>query len=478
MSAEAPSPGELWGASKRMSAWESMMWRAEGDLRTRSSGVLLELLDSEPEWERFRSAHARASMTIPRLRDKVVEPVLPVVNPTWVPDDKFDLDYHVQRVRLPAPGSQRQLLDYAAQFASRPLDPNRPCWEALLVGGLEDGKAAYLLKLHHSLSDGLGIMQLLELAHSRSAEPGHFDTMPAPTGHRAGASMGSTPFTLVADGLVDEARSAPGNLVKGAGELLGTAGRVLRDPLGSADRAVKYAASLRRMLAPPEVKRSPLLRDNGFGYRIALHDIPLAELKAGGKAAGGSVNDAYLAGILGAFRLLHEHAGVHVDYLPMAIPVSLRNADDPMGGNKFAGARLPGPVGERDPAERIRQIRQFILTVRQEPAIGFLELLAPVLNLLPSTALTEIAGNLTNVSDIQASNVPGVGWPVYVAGSRVLRLYPIGPRPGVAAMVTMVSYDGMCCIGVNVDPAVVPDIDLFQRCLVEGFDEVVALGRR
>jgi WS/DGAT/MGAT family acyltransferase len=455
-----------------MNAMEALMWRAEGDLRTRSSAVLLEILDGAPAWERFRSAHEHATRAIPRLRDKVVEPLLPVVTPTWVPDDHFDLDYHVQRMSLPAPGTMRQLLDYAAQFLARSLDPNRPCWDALLVGGLEGGKAAYLLKLHHSMSDGLGIMQLLDLAHSKTPEPGHFDHVAEPD-----PGPGPTPLSLTLDGIVDEVTGAPARLARGAGDLLGTVGRTLRDPVGNVTRAVEFGLSLRRMLAPPSTQRSPLLRDNGFGYRVVVHDIPLAELKAAGKAAGGSVNDAFLAGILGAFRLFHEHAGVHVDYLPMAIPVSLRSADDPLGGNKFAGARLPGPVGEADPAERIRQIRECILAARAEPAIGFLELLAPVLSRLPSAALTELAGKLTNVSDIQASNVPGIGWPVYLAGSRVLRLYALGPRPGVAAMVTMVSYDGMCCIGVNVDPDVVADIELFQRCVVDGFDEVVALAR-
>jgi hypothetical protein len=315
-------------------------------------------------------------------------------------------------------------------------------------------------------------MQLLDLAHSKTSKPGHFGELPEPV-----VGPGPSPFSLTAEGIVEEVRGAPAELVRRTGDVLGTVGRTLRDPVGNVTKAVEFGMSLRRMLAPPETKRSPLLKDNGFGYRLVLHDIPLAELKAAGKAAGGSVNDAFLAGILGAFRRFHEHAGVHVDYLPMAIPVSLRSADDPLGGNKFAGARLPGPVGEADPVERIRQIREFILTVRGEPAIGFLELLSPLMSKLPSAALTELAGNLTNVSDIQASNIPGTGYPVYLAGSQVLRLYPLGPRPGVAAMVTMVSYDGMCCIAFNVDPDVVPDIELFERCMIDGFDEVLDLAR-
>src|SRR5437879_1284908 len=107
--------GRDWGGPPRMNASEALMWRAEGDLRTRSSGLLLELLDSAPDWDRFLAAHDRATRAIPRLRDRVVEPLLPVVPPTWVPDTRFDLAYHVQRIRLPEPGTPRQLLDYASQ---------------------------------------------------------------------------------------------------------------------------------------------------------------------------------------------------------------------------------------------------------------------------------------------------------------------------------------------------------------------------
>jgi hypothetical protein len=181
--------------------------------------------------------------------------------------------------------------------------------------------------------------------------------------------------------------------------------------------------------------------------------------------------------VLGTFRRYHEYFGEPVDQLPMAIPISLRDSGDPMGGNRFTGARFGAPMGEADPRTRIQLIREFILTVRAEPAIGFLGVISPVLSKLPSPVLTEITANLTKVSDVQASNIPGLGHAVYLAGAKVLRMYPIGPRPGVAAMVTMVSYDGVCCIGVNVDPDAVTDHELFETCLREGFDEVLELGR-
>jgi WS/DGAT/MGAT family acyltransferase len=467
--------GRDWGGPARMNPSEALMWRAEGDLRTRSSGLLLELLDSAPEWDRFLAAHDRAVQAIPRLRDRVVEPLLPVVPPTWTEDAHFDLSYHVQRIRLPEPGSPRQLLDLAGQLASRPLDVNRPPWEATLVEGLPDGKAAYLLRLHHAMSDGLGIVQLLGMAHSQTATPGG-TRLPSGLTETAAATS-ATPLSLVADGLLEEIAGAPARVFGAATGALGLAGRALRDPVGTAQRAFGYGLSLRRMLSPPAAERSPLLRGGGFGYQLVLHDVALAELKAAGKAVGGSVNDCFLAGVLGAFRRYHEHFGQSVDQLPMAIPISLRDSNDPMGGNKFTGARFVAPMGEADPRIRIQLVREFILNVRAEPAIGFLGLISPVLSKLPGAVLTEITANLTKVSDVQASNIPGLSHPVYLAGAKVLRMYPIGPRPGVAAMVTMVSYDGMCCIGVNLDPDAVTDLALFEDCLSKGFDEVLALGR-
>jgi WS/DGAT/MGAT family acyltransferase len=458
-----------------MTAWEAVMWRAEGDPRTRSTGVLLELLDSVPEWARFLAAHERATQAIPRLRDKVVEPMLPVATPVWTPDPHFDLRYHVQRIRLPEPGSMRQLLDLTAQIEARPLDHNRPPWEVVLIEGLAGGRAGYVLKLHHAMTDGLGIVQLLGLSHSRSGTPGGQPLRPA-TAQGSVPFVEVTPLSLTADQVREQLTGAPARLLGGGRAAAGLLGRALRDPVGTAGRAVDYGLSLRRMLTPPASVRSPLLRDGGFGYKLVVHDVALDALKAAGKAAGGSLNDAFLAGILGTFRRYHEHFGLSPDQLPIAIPISLRNADDPQGGNRFAGARFVAPVGEPDPAVRIKLIREFILTARAEPAIGFLEVLAPVLSRLPSAALTEIAGGLTTVSDVQASNIPGLGYPVYLAGAKVLRMYPMGPRPGVAAMVTMVSYDGTCCLGINLDPDVITDLDLFEDCLSKGFDEVLALG--
>jgi diacylglycerol O-acyltransferase / wax synthase len=457
-----------WGGGQNLSAWEALMWRADGDHRTRSTGVVVEILETEPDWERLVDAHDRLSRRIPRLRERIVEPLLPLTTPAWSPDPRFDLEYHFQRVRLPGTGSDAELYTLAAQFAVRPLDTTRPPWEAILVLGLSGGRAAYLFKPHHSLSDGIGLLQLLELSHGHSPAPEPRPATAAPAPRPQQTSTG-----LLANSLAGRVLNAPADALRGAVDV---AGRVLGDPIGATAEAVRFAASLRRVLTPAPAPHSPALNGDGAGYRLHTMDVDLDDLKKAGRAAGGSVNDAFLAGLLGGVRRYHEELGLDVDVLPMAVPVSLRTDADPLGANRFAGARFVAPVGERDPGARIGIIHRFIGEARMEPALGFLDILAPTLTILPSRLLTVIAGELTSSSDIQASNLGAIARPLYLAGARVTRVYPMGPRPGIGAMVTMVTYDGKCCIAVNFDPNAIADPELFACCLRDGFDEVITLA--
>jgi hypothetical protein len=212
------------------------------------------------------------------------------------------------------------------------------------------------------------------------------------------------------------------------------------------------------------------------GSRLLVLDVPLAGLRNAGKAADASVNDAFVAAVLGGLRRYHEHHDVMVDSLPIGMPVSLRQDNDPLGGNRFAGVRFAAPLSEPDPLVRMRLVREFVLGVREEAAIGFLDQISPVLTKMPAAAIIELSARLTTSSDVQVSNIRGIAHPVYLAGVEVQSMYPLGPRPGVAAMVAMITYQGTCCLGLNVDPDAFPDLDVLRRCLREGFDEVLRLG--
>jgi diacylglycerol O-acyltransferase / wax synthase len=203
--------------------------------------------------------------------------------------------------------------------------------------------------------------------------------------------------------------------------------------------------------------------------------VPLADLRAAAKAVGGSVNDAFVTALLGAFARYHDAFGVEIHRMPIAIPVSLRSAEHPMGGNQFAGVRLAAPVGERDPRRRIHLVREMVLTARREPAFDALTVIAPALGRLPAPLISRLGGQLTAGNDLQASNVPGIAHDVYMAGAKITHLYPFGPLPGCAAMIALVSHCGTCCIGANLDAAAFSDPELFARCMAEGFAEVLDL---
>ena len=454
-----------WGTSTEMNALETAMWRGEaGDARLRSNVTLLEMLDHAPEWVRLRAAHEWASRMVPRMRQRVVDPALGVGAPTWVTVDELDLDHHVHRLRLPAPGSMRQLLDAVAGFAAAPLDRDRPLWRVLLVEGLEGGRAGYAVTTHHSATDGLGAVQLMAKLHSRG--PGHDPERPEPP--RA-APAAASPVGLLTEQIERAVRAAPGEVWRrGAG--------ALARPWSTAAQAVEAVRALGRVVEPAP-GGSPLLAHRTGEWHFEVLEVPLAALKGGAKAAGGSLNDGFLAAVLGGFRRYHEHFGVtDVERLPIGIPISLRTQDDPQGGNRFTGARFAAPIAETDPAARIRAVREFVLEARDGTAVDPVGWLAPALRLLPGVVVGAMAGRMTAGNDVQASSLPGISHPVWIAGARITRMFPFGPLPGCAAMITLITHDGTCCIGVNVDRGAVTEPGVLVAGLQAGLDEVVALG--
>ena len=457
----------VWGAERHMNGLEAMMWRAEADPRLRSTILAVEILDQVPEWERLLAAHDWATRMVPRFRQKVFEPLLGLGAPTWVVDEDFDLHYHVRRVALPDGAGLSEVFRLAEQFAMTAFDRARSPWEAMLVEGLPDGRAAYLLKLHHSTTDGLGAVQLLSGLHSRQREHDRSKPQPQPPPPER-ASETQALWAQASRDAAGLARALQAGTARAVG-VAGAPGRSLRD-------ALRFGSSLRRVMADPDAEGSPLLRERSLSWRFLAMDVAFADLRGAGKAAGGSLNDAYVAALLGAFRRYHEELGQPIEVMPMAMPVSVRREGDSAGGNRFAGARFAGPVGIVDPAKRIRAVGELVRSFRSEPALDGLGILAPALARLPGPMIARLAGGLTKGNDLQASNVPGIREDVYVAGGRVERSYPFGPLPGTAAMITLVSHGDGCCIGANVDPAAITDLEGFGACLVDGFAEVLALA--
>ncbi len=446
---------------------DAFSWYMERDPALRSTIVAVAWLDSGPDWGVLVDKVERASRSIPLFRMRLTEPPARVATPHWAVDPDFDLSWHLRRVDAPTPCSPATVIDVARDAASTEFDPARPLWQFTLVEHLDGDRAALVMKVHHSLTDGVGGMELALQLFDLVPEPGPPGPMPeVPPGR----------LLTSADLLRESLRHDAGRLFSFARhEVLASvpaALRAARHPLHAAADVVATAQSVARIVAPVSTPLSPLMTDRGLGRELDMVSVRLADLKRSAAAAGGTVNDGFIAGLTGGLRLYHEHHDTAVDDLRLTLPISIRTDADPVAGNRITLQRFTVPVHIGDPAERIRVIGGRCRSARDEPAIQHTNAIAGVLNLLPPG----VVGGMLKHVDFLASNVPGFPFPVYLAGARLIGYFPFGPTIGAAVNATLLSYDGMCCVGLTTDTAAVPDSDALARCIAEGFHEVLELG--
>jgi diacylglycerol O-acyltransferase len=456
-----------------VSAFDALMIASEDDPESRSSFLVMFILGRSPDWKRLNQAFERASRHTLRLRQRVVFPPVPLGPPRWVVDPDFDLAYHLRRSRLPAPGTHRQLLDWAAPLLMGALDRARPLWEAHLVEGLQGGRAAVVMKFNHSLFDGLGGILAMARLFDLEPDPRPRPLPPVPIPSDVG------PGDLLRADLADLPFAAAGAVRQLAGRLpsaAGTAGRALAD-LGSVATSVsKSLRSISSVLGPAPGSRSPLLGGRSHSRRLFSLDVPLDDLKRAAKAAGGTLNDAYLSAVTGAVGAYHRRLGIPLEQFRLAFPVSLRRDGDPATSNRWTGARIAAPAAVTDPVTRTERIGALVAGARAAAQVNALEPLLPVVARLPRPVVAGLAARAT-ATDVQASNVPGWQVPVYLAGAAVDGCYPFGPLPGVAMMVVLISVCGTCHVGVNYDPAAVTEPAVAEEEFRGAFAEVLAMGR-
>ena len=377
------------GLPQELSAFDQILHRGEANPRTRSGIMTVELLDTTPDWESYRARFDAASRKVLRFRQKVVIPTLPTVAPRWVVDPDFNLDFHVRRMRVPEPGRLREVFDLAELAAQSPLDISRPLWTATLVEGLEGGRAAQLVHISHAVTDGVGGVEMFANLYDLERDPPQQAPPPLPI------PQDLSPNDLMRQGLNRLPSTIAGRV---RGVLFGAAhvvGELVRDPISRMGDLVEYAMSGARVVGPV-APPSPVLRRRSLSSRSEAIDIEFGVLHKAAKAAGGSINDAYLAGLCGALRLYHQAKGVPIEALPMAVPVNLRSEADPAGGNRFAGVNLAAPIGLHDPEVRIKNIRSQMTRKREERAIDMVGAIAPVLTLMPDSVLESMAGSIVN----------------------------------------------------------------------------------
>jgi WS/DGAT/MGAT family acyltransferase len=451
-----------WG--QKLAGWNAAVWRTSvGSTTMRSAITGVFLLDGSPDIAVLRDRMDRVTRWFPALRQRVVEPLGAIGQPRMVVDPDFDITFHLSRFALPAPGTWDQLLYHVRRQSMYDLDRDRPLWRATLVEGLQGGRSAVILVVHHAIADGQGSVMMLAGMVDWAADVG-IPSEPLPPEPPPGRTDAVT-ATLAAVG--SAAKRAGGLGVQAVREVPS----MVAHPRRTTGEAVRLAASAARMLRPHRGPLSPLMTERGTSYTSATLDVPFEAMRAAAKAHGGTLNDAFLAAVTGGLRRYHERMGSQVGSLRVNVPVSLRSEGQSATENAVSIARVELDAGQADVAARFVDAHEAVSAARDEPGLALADLTADASRLLPVGVIAEVAKS----SDLTASNVPGLPAPVWVGGAPLTRLYPIVPTMGAAANITMLSYArAHCSLGVTMDDAAVADPQGFMECLAEGFAEIGA----
>jgi diacylglycerol O-acyltransferase len=456
-----------------MNAADALLWTIERDPCLRSTIVAIAFLDRSPNWDRLSTQIADACDYIPRLHQRVVAAPFGLGPPRWETDDYFDLTYHLKRTLAPEPCDHRTVLDIAGHMAMSAFDKDRPLWEFVLVEGLNGGQAALIQKVHHSVTDGVGGMKLARLLLDEKRNPPVAKRHAKVVDHqRVGA------LTSIAGWFAGDLKMVASASLRGAQALPGAAAKMATRPGEPIFTIARHLRSIGKLLAPVTTPLSPIMTHRGMSRRLDTIDVPIEQLLASAHAADSSLNDAFLAGIAGGMRSYHERHGAPVSELRVTMPINTRRSSDPAGSNRFTPARFKLPIATLDVSDRMRQLGELARGWRAEPALPLTDVIAGVLNTLPAPATTAIFGSMLKAIDFVATNVPGLTHRAYLAGAEVKSQYAFAPPSGSAVSVALMSHLDLCCIGINVDTAAIPDPDVLTACLRAGFDEVLSVGRK
>jgi len=470
--------GEWMGES------DSVLWHIERDPLLRSTITSVWFLDSVPDRGRMDAVVERMAAKIPRLRQRVVDEQPGVAPPRWVDDPDVDLDYHYSWARLPGwRVTDRDVLDHAQRLAARAFDKARPLWELYVVDGLPGERAAFVMKVHHAIADGLGMVQLLahmvdleaQVSDAEVADGGEpvLDDDAVPAAHHVVSPLWAIPGArALSHRIANEARTGA-RLGKAS---LRTAAELLRDPLGTIEQLGRTTGSIARVVKPATSPLSPLMTGRSLNTHFDAITVEFDDVKGAARAAGCSLNDAFVATTLDALRRYHDAMGSPCEQVRMNMPISVRGGEgEHRFDNQFVPARMTLPLGSGAVGERLVAVRSLLAEVRAEPALPHVNDISGVISRLGPAAAVSVLGAMLKGVDITTSNVPGPPFPVYMAGAKVERFYAFGPLAGAAINITLFSYDGGVHLGINSDRAAVVDHDLFVRCLHEAFDETLTL---
>ncbi|MCP5044796.1 MAG: wax ester/triacylglycerol synthase family O-acyltransferase [bacterium] len=400
----------------------------------------------------------------PRFRQKLLR--TPVTqHPVWVDDEHFNVLYHVRHTALPIPGDERQLKRLAGRIMSEKLDLNKPLWELWIVEGLEGGRLAIISKVHHCLIDGISGIDLLSAFMGKNA-----DFRPKPSDHHWIPRPPPGSLQLLRDE-VQRRASIPGKLASQAINALRRPERAIED---GSHVASGLARTLRKSFTSGS--ETPLNVPIGPHRRFDWTRFDLDIVREVKGKLGGTVNDIVLACVAGAVRsYLHEHEfdTTDIDFRAF-LPVSTRK-ESQRGklGNRVSLLVAPLPVDEPDARRRVERVIDEVTELKHSGEAEGTDLIEQVSDWTAPALLSAVSKLAASrrAYNLIVTNVPGLPFPVYLNGARLLESYPLVPLFKDQALgIALMSYEGGLFWGFNADWDAVPDLHSFVNAIEQEFE--------
>lgn len=366
--------------------------------------------------EHMRSFPVEASPFNYRLSQSRLDRLAPAW--TILPPDEIDIDYHLRHSALPRPGGELELGVLVSRLVSQPVDLGRPPWEVYVIEGMLDGRFALLVKMHHSLMDGMSAIRMLRTW--LSDDPAREATPPL--------------WAMPASPTADETPSRSADDRRAGAVRAGTGG--IRSSLASTGRAL--AAVSRRgsdeldgWIGPHSAPRTSLNGTVTARRRISTQSLDLERVRRVATAIDGTVNDAITVVLGGAMRrYLLELDALPEESLVAGVLASLRSASgaevEGGGGNVIGFLFADLGTDTDDVGDRARRVVRSIGAAKQRyDGLGSAAMAYNTVSLIPWLASTAVGRGhrLPPIYNIALSNVPGSTVPLYLDGARAESLH-------------------------------------------------------
>ena len=459
--------------ARRLTDTEAMLWNLEQNPQLGSTMGAIATLEANPDPDRLRATVIRAISSVTALRECVRPSPVPLLPPEWVTDDQLDLDYHLRFIRLPTPASHASMIRTATGIINDPFDRTRPLWQLTVISGLPKGRAGMAMKLHHSIADGQGAIELA--AHLLEFEP----NAPAPDPIELAEVMDQ--FEPEADEtsptLADTIRVGAERVAGFLNDAASSFAHPGRTAEAGGD-AVAAAKALAEQLPTNRSESSPLWRDRSRNRRFVSYQLLLETLKDAAKAHEVSLNDAYVVACAEAALRQHERAETELPTIAASVVISTRTESDGSAHNAFVPATISLPGTGASIEARLEAVRSQIIAKRAQLAESpqLLGTFGTIANLLPTSVAAALILDQTSRVDFATSNLPGPPVPVWFAGCAMESLSPVGPVAGTAFNATLLSYDNEAAIGLHIDPASISDPESLRGDLRDGLRRLGVKG--